>query len=388
MATLSGNKVKDTYQSLLKLNSNGATTTIKAIEDGAGVETALSLSTDMVQVDALSFSTAPNTDGAELTALLIDGSNNVVKRELDSSAFSAVATNTFKTISVSGQSDVVADSSTDTLTLTGGTGIDITTDAANDNITIANSASAFKTISVAGQQNVVADALDDTLNIVEGNGIIITTDNTTDTITISSEFTNSNAFKTISVAGQQDVVADALDDTLNIAEGEGITITTNDTTDTITISASEFGNPMILARPSADFSLSTTPTTPSLAPINNSDDFESYEINNNQSHLEIVSNGIKVLKSGLIRIDISFIIDVTTSNTKVTINIGRERPEGSTYTPLQEISRDKSTTGVSAIGYSLFTPAIANDVYTYKISVSSGSGDMLTASSFNVIKLS
>jgi hypothetical protein len=85
MATLSGNKIKDTYTSLLKLDSNGATTTIKAVEDGAGTDTALSLST--VQVDKLKFTSAPNTDNAELTALFVDGNNEVVKREVTSTAF-------------------------------------------------------------------------------------------------------------------------------------------------------------------------------------------------------------------------------------------------------------------------------------------------------------
>jgi hypothetical protein len=46
--------------------------------------------------------------------------------------------NTFSTISVSGQSDVVADSIIDTLTLAAGTGISITTDAGNDVITISS----------------------------------------------------------------------------------------------------------------------------------------------------------------------------------------------------------------------------------------------------------
>ena len=45
------------------------------------------------------------------------------------------ASDSFKTISVAGQSDVVADSSTDTLTLVGGTNVSITTDAGGDQIT-------------------------------------------------------------------------------------------------------------------------------------------------------------------------------------------------------------------------------------------------------------
>jgi hypothetical protein len=45
----------------------------------------------------------------------------------------------FRTIAVSGQSDVVADSTTDTLTLVAGSNITITTDATTDSITIASS---------------------------------------------------------------------------------------------------------------------------------------------------------------------------------------------------------------------------------------------------------
>ena len=90
MATLSGNKVKDTYSSLLKLESNGVTTTLKTVEDGAGTDSALKLSTDTVEVKGtLSFTTAPTTTSSELTGLFIDENNNVVKRDLNSSAFSA-----------------------------------------------------------------------------------------------------------------------------------------------------------------------------------------------------------------------------------------------------------------------------------------------------------
>ncbi len=48
---------------------------------------------------------------------------------------------TFKTIAISGQSDVVADSGTDTLTLVAGSNITLTTNASTDTITIASSGS-------------------------------------------------------------------------------------------------------------------------------------------------------------------------------------------------------------------------------------------------------
>ena len=52
---------------------------------------------------------------------------------------SSGAANAFKTISVSGQSDVVADSGTDSLTLVAGANTTLTTDASADSLTIASS---------------------------------------------------------------------------------------------------------------------------------------------------------------------------------------------------------------------------------------------------------
>ena len=53
----------------------------------------------------------------------------------------AAAHKPFETIAVSGQSNVVADSATDTLTLVAGTGMTITTDASGDSITFASTGS-------------------------------------------------------------------------------------------------------------------------------------------------------------------------------------------------------------------------------------------------------
>ena len=145
----------------------------------------------------------------------------------------------FKTISVSGQSDVVADSITDTLTLVAGTGITITTNAGTDSITITGGNS-FGTIAVSGQSDVVADQSNDTLTLVAGTGITITTDAGTDTVTIAGTATV-NSFETISVAGQSDVVADSGNDTLTLTAGSNITITTNAAGDAIRIDATSSG---------------------------------------------------------------------------------------------------------------------------------------------------
>lgn len=58
--------------------------------------------------------------------------------------------------------------------------------------------------------------------------------------TAGTDYT-SLAFKTISVSGQSDVVADTPEDTLTLAAGANITITTNAGTDTVTIAAAGAG---------------------------------------------------------------------------------------------------------------------------------------------------
>jgi len=144
----------------------------------------------------------------------------------------------FKTIAVAGQSSIVADSSTDTLTIAAGTGITLTTDAGTDTLTITNSATganAFGSVAVAGQTTVEADSTGDTLTLVAGTGVTITTNATTDTVTITNSVTAPNTFGTIAVATQSNVVADSTTDTLTLAAAGGMTITTNATTDTITL---------------------------------------------------------------------------------------------------------------------------------------------------------
>ena len=88
MATLSGQKVKDAFASLLKLSSNTATTTLKNVESGDGVATALQIGTTKVGVNGtLEFPTVPATGSTELEVLLLNASNQVIKRTLNTSAF-------------------------------------------------------------------------------------------------------------------------------------------------------------------------------------------------------------------------------------------------------------------------------------------------------------
>jgi len=115
-----------------------------------------------------------------------------------------------------------------------GTEVDLTNQAsggeANQN--------AWNTIAVSGQDNVVADSSTDTLTLAAGSNITLTTNASNDTVTITSASGSQNLFQTIAVSGQSDVVADSSTDTLTLVGGTNITLTTNASTDTVTIAAS------------------------------------------------------------------------------------------------------------------------------------------------------
>ena len=188
--------------------------------------------------------------------------------------------NLFETIAVSGQNSVVADVVNDTLTLAGGSGLTITTNNITDTITFAvDNENKFTSvvsdngtvtptttddaITIAGGTGIgtivagstltinndapnwlniasdsgtaTANTVGDTLTVTGGTGI--TTAVVGDTLTINSS-TSANTFNTISVNGQGDVVADSTTDTLTLVAGSNITLTTDPTTDQITINAS------------------------------------------------------------------------------------------------------------------------------------------------------
>ena len=69
----------------------------------------------------------------------------------------------------------------------------------------------------------------------------------TSTVTVDIPGGGGNSFTTIAVAGQSDVVADSSTDTLTLAAGAGMAITTNATTDTVTLRATGPSRGQVLA---------------------------------------------------------------------------------------------------------------------------------------------
>jgi len=169
---------------------------------------------------------------------------------IEITTFSSVIVNSFANISVAGQSNVVADSSSDTLTLSAGSGIAITTTAGTDTISIGLDSTVA---TLTGTETLTNKTLTSpTINSATANNLTLTGTLTANAAVGSAgqvlkstgtgvQWANESggsSFSTITVAGQTNVVADSASDTLTIVAGDNIVITTDATTDTITISSS------------------------------------------------------------------------------------------------------------------------------------------------------
>ena len=254
----STDSIGDSRAELLKMSENDNTIDLSGITNGQGL--------------------VYNSTTGKLEAGTVSGAGSV---------------STFATITVAGQSDVVADSTNDTLTLVAGTNVTLTTNASTDTVTInstgAGSSSTF-TITDGTTSQTIVDGDTLTLNGTanEINVAVSATDQmwiglpdnvtVTDTLTASgltinasstinagnNKITNvadptasqdsatkayvdssvsgaSNVFSTIAVSGQSDVVADSSTDTLTLVAGSNVTLTTNAITDTVTIASSGSG---------------------------------------------------------------------------------------------------------------------------------------------------
>ena len=82
-------------------------------------------------------------------------------------------------------------------------------------------------------------SLDAVTSVTAGTGISVTGTTSDPIINNTDPGSAQNIFKNIAVSGQSTVVADSNNDTLTLVGGGGTTITTNDTTDTVTISSTD-----------------------------------------------------------------------------------------------------------------------------------------------------
>jgi hypothetical protein len=140
------------------------------------------------------------------------------------------SSNSFTTIAVAGQSNVVADSTTDTLTLVAGSNITISTNAGSDTITISSTSLEAGSSTLDGLTDVVISGTPINGQVLKYNGT-----NWVNDTDATGGGAASNSFSTIAVEGQTSVLADSSTDTLTVVAGTGISISTSAINDSITI---------------------------------------------------------------------------------------------------------------------------------------------------------
>jgi cytoskeletal protein CcmA (bactofilin family) len=175
--------------------------------------------------------------------------------------------NYFKFIGVTGQPTIEADEGTDTLNLSAGSGIAITTVAETDTITFANTGvtgiltstgisasteTGAVTLTNTGVTSIVAgfgmsiNAATGTVTVTNeglagldaGLGITISArDPLTGKITVTNNQPDGPTFRSVAVPGQPTILAGSAADTLSVEKsGDGLSITTNNISRTVTIS--------------------------------------------------------------------------------------------------------------------------------------------------------
>ena len=220
---------------------------------GGTDEVTIALNTEAVQ-DIVGAMFSSNTE-TNITATYQDSDGTI-----DLVAGGGTVTEAFKTISVSGQSDVVADGATDTLTFAAGANITLTTDASSDEITIAatgGAANAFSTFAVSGQSNVVADSTTDTMTFVAGTGMTLTTDASADSITFTSDAAGGGTMPFTAFDGSTDNIILSSATTggalpVTLAGGTSDPINMTATTQTLTSYADDDGDTKVEVERSSD----------------------------------------------------------------------------------------------------------------------------------------
>ena len=160
-------------------------------------------------------------------------------------AGTSVVTGTYPNFTITSNDQYVG--TVTSVNLTAGTGITVSGGpiTSSGSITVNNSdrgssQNIFKNIEVPTQSTITAAINNDTVVLKPGTGIGITTNTVNNNITFNNTDTGSaqNIFKNIAVAGQNTIVADSNNDTLSFVAGTGMSLTTNDTTDSLTVTNS------------------------------------------------------------------------------------------------------------------------------------------------------
>ena len=210
-----------------------------------------------------------NIPGSPTNDYILKYNSSTAKFDMEAEAASQ---NLFSTIAVAGQSNVVADASTDTLTLAAGTGLAITTDAGTDTITFTPTISDANITIVGDDSTGTTFSAKNGDNIKIAGGTNITTAVSGDTVTITGAtipsigdltFTGStitapsNGDLTLTTSGTGLI---DLNDTVRFNAGYKEDINTLTSSSTITVNCSLASTHKVTLATNTEFNISNLPT--------------------------------------------------------------------------------------------------------------------------------
>jgi hypothetical protein len=220
MATLTGATIASTYPLLLKIDSNGVDTTLRAIEDGNGDDSALYLATNKVGINGtakLYFNDAGgehiSSDGTDLT---IEAGNDL---NLTAVTDINIPANVGLTFGHASNQKIEGDGTDLAITATGNVNVTSTVDEAGS-VKIEENGGTSGTVRIYANQGTGADSI----NIEsDGGGITLDAGNTTHGVKIGTVTTSTPV--TIGHTTSETTIGDNLTTTGNTAVGGNLTVT-------------------------------------------------------------------------------------------------------------------------------------------------------------------
>ena len=360
MATLTNTKVKDTYQTLLKLTSGSIGGGFTVVQDGAANDSGLGLSTTGIGVTKLTFINSPASGTTETGALFLNSSDEVIQRDLVASAFTlpSISGSTYIDVTGSYPNFTITNTRPDEIVTFTGDGIAI--NGTYPNFSLVNTAK-DKVVSITGGANLSVTGTYPSFTINHGIQSVATfatdagtpaqiTSTTNMTMTVAGgigiETRADDTTKTLTILNT------APDKTVSIAGTNGIAVTGAYPSFTIDASAvigtGGVHEEMFVAVPETSYPLA--PGTQQIVDFsvpNNANPNVSYHFGKAPAQLQLQNNSEIANVSGAtvpVYVDIAAYTMVTSPNADISFTL--EQYDGATWSDIQSVTRFKSAIGL------------------------------------------
>ena len=387
MATLTNTKVKDTYQTLLKITAGSIGTGFSVVQDGAGNDSGLSVSDTGAGVQKLTFINMPVTGTTETSALFLNSSREVIVKELAASAFTNPSIVGSTGISVSGTYPLYTITNTAPDQTVSFTGTDISIGGSYPNFTLTNDAP-DQVVSIAGGANLTVSGTYPSFTINHdiksvatfatdaGVPAQITVPATNMTMTVAGgtgiETVSDDATKTLSI------VNTAPDQVVSIAGTGGVDVTGTYPSFTIDGSNVQSGifEEMFVGIPEAPYPLgSNSSQSVSFSIPDNTSETTSYHLGQAPAKLSSPQQDYILNSSGvpqIVYVDISAHVQVDSPNSDITYKLNYNN--GSGFVAKQAVTRYKGFTGEQVDSF--WGVFLLGAGHILNISISSDSGNV------------